>query len=121
MHFGDLSRPKRIGIIGGGVSGMMTAWLLQHDHEVTLFERDPALGGHVQTLPVEVGGERVSAELGPRFFFDASYPYFLALLQLLDIPLRWCEAHIAYTDTAHHHTVVLPPRSPAQVWSLLRS
>jgi uncharacterized protein len=121
MYSGNLSRPKRIGIIGGGVSGMTTAWLLQHDHEVTLFERAPSLGGHVETRSVTQGGETVHAELGPRFFFDVSYPYFLALLRILDVPLRWCDAQIAYTDSARHHTVVLPPRSPAQVWSLLRS
>jgi len=121
MQSTNLIRPKRIGIIGGGVAGMTTAWLLQHDHEVTLFERAEALGGHVQTLPVDLDGETVHAEIGPRFFFDSSYPYFLGLLRVLDLPLRWCDAHISYTDAARQQTVVLPPRSPGQIWSLLRS
>ena len=30
----------RIGIIGGGAAGLATAWLLERDHEVTLFEKD---------------------------------------------------------------------------------
>jgi predicted NAD/FAD-binding protein len=110
----------RIGIIGAGVSGMTAAWLLQHDHRVTLFERAPQLGGHVQTLPVVVGGDTVHAELGTRFFFDASYPYFLALLRLLAVPLRWTGTSISFTDVADGRTVVLPPRSPRHVASLLR-
>ena len=48
----------RIGIIGAGVSGMTAAWILQHDHEVTLFDRAPRLGGHVETAPVTIEGGR---------------------------------------------------------------
>lgn len=41
----------RIAIIGGGASGMVTAYLLdKQGHDVTVFERRSALGGHIQTL-----------------------------------------------------------------------
>lgn len=111
----------RIAIIGGGVSGMATAWFLQHGHEVTLFDRDSHLGGHVLTCPVLIGNSRVHAETGPRFFFDVSFPYFLALLRLLDLRLTWCEARIAFFNRERRHTLVLPPRSLRQVFALLRS
>ncbi len=111
----------RIGIIGAGVSGMTAAWLLQHDHRVTLIEKAPRLGGHVETVPVAVEGHTVHAELGPRFFFDTAYPYFLALLRLLAIPIGWSDARVSFTEVALGHTTVLPPRSPRHVASLLRS
>ena len=111
----------RIGIIGAGVSGMTAAWLLQHDHQVTLMDRTPRLGGHVETIPVTAQGHTTYAELGTRFFFDSAYPYFLALLRLLSVPIRWSDAGASFTDVARTHTVVLPPRSPRQVASLLRS
>jgi predicted NAD/FAD-binding protein len=111
----------RIGIIGAGVSGMTAAWLLQHDHEVTLIEKAPRLGGHVETVPVVVEGRTVHAELGPRFFFDTAYPYFLALLRLLAVSLRWSDARVSFTEVARGQTIVLPPRSPRHVASLLRS
>ena len=82
----------RIGIIGAGGSGMTAAWLLQHDHHVTLIDKAPRLGGHVETVPVVTSGHTVHAELGPRFFFDTAYPYFLALLRLLSVPIRWNDA-----------------------------
>jgi predicted NAD/FAD-binding protein len=110
----------RIGIIGAGVSGMTAAWLLQHDHQVTLLDGAPWLGGHVQTLPVVVGGDTVHAELGTRFFFDASYPHFVALLRLLAVPLRWTDTSFSFTDVARGRTVVLPPRSLRHLASLLR-
>jgi predicted NAD/FAD-binding protein len=111
----------RIGIIGAGVSGMTAAWLLQHDHRVTLMEKAPRLGGHVETIPIVVGEHTVHAELGPRFFFDSAYPYFLALLRLLAVPIRWHDAQASFTDVGRGHTVVLPPRSLRHVASLLSS
>jgi len=111
----------RIGIIGAGVSGMTAAWLLQHDHHVTLIDKDPRLGGHVETIPVEIGSETVHAELGPRFFFDSAYPYFLALLRVLEVPIRWGELIVSFTDVSQGNTIVLPPRSLRQVAALVRS
>src|SRR5512139_3236405 len=111
----------RIGIIGGGVSGMTAAWLLQRDHRVTLIEKAPRLGGHVETLPVVVGDETVHAELGPRFFFDTAYPYFLALLRLLQVPIRWSDGRVSFTDVREARAVVLPPRSLRHVSSLVHS
>lgn len=111
----------RIGIIGAGVSGMTAAWLLQHDHQVTLMDRADRLGGHIETLCVDVGGRSVHAELGPRFFFDSAYPHFLALLRVLRVPIRWCDFIVSFTDTVQSHTVVLPPRNLRHAAALLQS
>jgi hypothetical protein len=121
-----LTHPRaRIGILGGGVSGMAAAWMLQDDHDVTLLERESRLGGHVETVPVEAAGRTVHAELGTRFFFDPSYPYFLALLRVLGVPTRWTDATVSITDVASARTVFLPPslppRSASHVTSLVRS
>ncbi len=115
------TRPLRIGIIGAGVSGIAAAWLLQEDHTVTLFEQDSRLGGHAESIAVAVEGRTVVAEVGPRFFFDPSYPYFLGLLRLLEVPIRWNDAVVSVTEVARAHTVVLPPRSATHLVSLLRS
>src|ERR1700733_9886194 len=113
--------PLRIGIIGGGASGMAAAWLLQHDPPVPLLEKETRLGGHAETVPVVVGESTVHAEIGPRFFFNPSYPYFLGLLRLLAVPIRWNDALVSITDVPGGRTLVLPPRSARHVGSLLRS
>ncbi|HEY2513828.1 MAG TPA: FAD-dependent oxidoreductase [Polyangiaceae bacterium] len=113
--------PQRVGIIGAGVSGMAAAWMLEDDHQVTLFDKETRLGGHAETVAVVVGERTIYGELGPRFFFDPSYPYFLGLLRLLGVPIRWNDARVSVTEVASGHTVVLPPRSPRHVLSLLRS
>ncbi len=36
---------RKIAIVGGGISGLATAYLLAEKHDVTLFEAEPTLGG----------------------------------------------------------------------------
>lgn len=43
----------RIAIIGSGISGLVCAWKLGRDHEVTLYEANDYLGGHTHTHTVE--------------------------------------------------------------------
>ncbi len=51
-----MSRPRRIGILGGGIAGVTAAWQLaqldraQGGIETTLFEASPRLGGTVETV-----------------------------------------------------------------------
>ncbi|UCF48873.1 MAG: FAD-dependent oxidoreductase, partial [Myxococcales bacterium] len=39
----------KIAIVGTGISGMVAAWLLQREHDVTVFEARDRLGGHTNT------------------------------------------------------------------------
>ena len=57
----------RVAIVGGGASGLSAAWSLDPVHEVTLFEREPILGGHIRTL----GGNVACGRLPPGVHLDA--------------------------------------------------
>ena len=52
-----MTEPKRIAIIGSGISGLTCAWLLKDRYEVVLFEADSRLGGHTNTVDLERNGE----------------------------------------------------------------
>ena len=46
----------RIAIVGTGISGMVAAYLLCQDHDVVVFEANDYIGGHTNTIDVEVNG-----------------------------------------------------------------
>ena len=68
------SRKLKVGIIGGGAAGLTTAWLLDHDCDVTLFEKQARLGGHVDTVHVDIQGEQIPIDAGFEFFQTPCFP-----------------------------------------------
>ncbi len=54
----------RIAIIGSGIAGLASAWWLDGEHEVTLFEANDYLGGHTHTHDVQVDGTRMAVDTG---------------------------------------------------------
>lgn len=81
----------RIAIIGGGASGMISAYLLdQQGHEVTVYERQNVLGGHIRTLNQNVSPQMDCAEpleMGV-LEFSAEFKNFRRLMEELDVPLE---------------------------------
>ncbi len=82
----------RVAIIGGGASGMITAYLLnKKGYHVTVFERQPILGGHIRTLNKNVISDKFTQgqflEAGviefPNVFFN-----FLNLMKELNMELE---------------------------------
>lgn len=82
----------RIAVIGGGASGMATAYLLdKQGHHVTVFERQPILGGHIRTLNKNVKPNQSECseilESGV-LEFPTAFKDFIALMQELEVELE---------------------------------
>jgi uncharacterized protein len=82
----------RIAIIGGGASGMVTAYLLdQQGHEVTVMERQPILGGHIRTLNKNIKPNLSDCheilESGV-LEFPTAFTEFISLMQELEVELE---------------------------------
>ena len=73
----------RIAVIGSGISGLVSAWLLARAHEVTLFEANNYFGGHTHTHELSVGGEHYAVDTG----FIVHNPQHYPLLTLLFLEL----------------------------------
>ncbi len=78
----------KIAVIGAGVSGMTAAYRLGRQHEVVLFEANNYLGGHVNTVDVELDGEHHAIDTGFIVFNDRTYPHFVAMLDELGVRSR---------------------------------
>lgn len=98
-----------IGIIGAGASGLVTAWLLEQDYKVTLFEKENYVGGHVSTVPITIAGKEWHIEAGAEFFSDMMFPEFNKLLAILKVPVRQYPLTYTFYNTVSNHTLVLPP------------
>jgi len=79
------SAPRRIAVIGAGISGMAAAWMLAPGHHVTLFEAGPRLGGHARTVLAGKRGDQ-PVDTGFIVFNHANYPNLTAMFQALDVP-----------------------------------
>lgn len=75
----------KIGIIGAGIAGLSTAWMLDEEHSVTLFERKDYLGGHAHTFYFKKDGVDLYVDSGASFYSPSTYPLFCRLLDLLEI------------------------------------
>ena len=75
----------RIAVVGSGIAGLASAWLLSREHEVTLFEANDYLGGHTHTHDVEVGGRRYAVDTGFIVFNSPHYPLLHKLFDELGV------------------------------------
>ncbi|MGJ8547779.1 MAG: NAD(P)/FAD-dependent oxidoreductase [Sulfitobacter sp.] len=80
------TRPQRIAIIGGGISGLAAAHLLSPQHAVTLLEAAPRLGGHARTVMAGRNGDQ-PVDTGFIVFNYANYPHLTRMFQDLDVPV----------------------------------
>ena len=100
----------KVGIVGGGAAGLTTAWLLDREHDVTLFERDARLGGHAHTIEIEVDGRRLAVDAGFQFFAPgAAYAAFNRLLDALGVARVSSAASLTVYDTRRQRPVAMPP------------
>ena len=75
----------RLAIVGTGVAGLVSAYLLHRRHDVTVFEAADYPGGHINTVDVQVGGRDFAVDTGFIVFNDTTYPGFCRLLDRLDV------------------------------------
>lgn len=75
----------KIAVIGSGIAGMASAWLLGREHQVTLFEAGSRLGGHTHTHRVPLRGTTYEVDSGFIVMNAAHYPLFSRFLRELGV------------------------------------
>ncbi len=90
---------KNIAIIGSGISGLTTAYLLAKKHKVTVFEKSAHIGGHTATVDVEVDNKSYAIDTGFIVFNNKTYPNFLALLDEIGVGKQEAEMSFSVHNT----------------------
>ncbi|HEX7416506.1 MAG TPA: FAD-dependent oxidoreductase, partial [Steroidobacteraceae bacterium] len=75
----------RVAVVGAGIAGLVAAYRLYRDHEVTVFEASDYAGGHTHTVDIERHGRQYAIDTGFIVFNDWTYPNFIALLSELGV------------------------------------
>ena len=78
--------PRKIAVVGAGISGMGAAHMLARDHQVVLFEAETRLGGHARTAMAGPNRD-TPVDTGFIVFNYANYPHLTALFDDLDVPV----------------------------------
>ncbi|MEK9724750.1 MAG: FAD-dependent oxidoreductase [Rhodospirillaceae bacterium] len=88
-------RRIRIAIVGTGIAGMSAAWLLDQGHDITVYEGNPWIGGHSNTVDAESGGATVPVDTGFIVYNERNYPNLTALFAHLGVPTKPSEMSFA--------------------------
>ncbi len=86
-----------IAVVGGGISGILTAYLLQQKHRVTLWEKNDYTGGHTNTVVISSGPDQgLPIDTGFIVFNQKTYPVFIAFLQQLGVDFHQTDMSFSY-------------------------
>jgi predicted NAD/FAD-binding protein len=83
----ECGRPS-VAVIGAGISGLTAAYVLRQTHRVTLFEREPRLGGHAHTHDVPTRSGSMPVDSGFIVLNDRTYPLLNRLFAELGVATR---------------------------------
>ena len=126
-------RPKKIAVIGGGISGLGAAYILSNTYQVTLFEAENRLGGHARTVFAGKNGNQ-AVDTGFIVFNYPNYPELSQLFSELHVPIA--ESNMSFGASLKDGTIeyalrnfdaifaqrknVLNPRFVKMVWDINR-
>lgn len=88
----------RIAVIGAGVAGLGAAWALSPTHDVTLFEKQPRLGGHANTVTINYDGRAIDVDTGFIVYNEPNYPNLVQLLAHLGVETVASDMSFAVSD-----------------------
>lgn len=92
----------KIAIIGGGISGLGSAYLLSSKHHVDLYEKESRLGGHARTTMVSDGDRTFGVDTGFLVFNYPTYPLLTKLFERLAVKIENSDMSFGFWDTLNN-------------------
>ncbi len=88
----------KIAIVGSGISGIYAAHYLDKQHEVTLYEANPYLGGHTDTHHLVLEGRQFAVDTGFIVFNEHNYLHFCRFLEELNVSSKPSDMTFSVSD-----------------------
>ena len=107
---------EKIAVVGLGAAGLTTAYLLQCNYDLTLYEKNDFLGGHACTIIVkDTDGVNIPLDVGFMVFNNVTYPTLHKLLsQLEGVEIGDSEMSFSYSsdiDSTLQYTINWNPNN----------
>lgn len=93
-----IEKRLKIAVIGAGISGLGTAYLLSKKHDVDVFEKENRLGGHARTTQINENGKEFGVDTGFLVFNHQTYPLLTKLFKELDVKIENSDMSFAFWD-----------------------
>ena len=88
----------KIAIVGSGIAGLTSSYLLNRKHDISVFEAADWIGGHTHTVDVNLAGRDYAIDTGFIVFNDWTYPNFIKLLGQLGVGFKPTEMSFSVHD-----------------------
>ncbi len=88
----------KIAIIGSGISGLASSWLLSREHDITLYEKSDYLGGHANTVDITYDDNKIAVDTGFIVFNFRTYPNLKAFFELLNVEIEKSDMSFGMKD-----------------------
>lgn len=88
----------RIAIVGAGIAGLVAAHRLHPEHDVTVYEASHHVGGHTNTVRVDLADETHWVDTGFIVHNDRNYPRFESLLGELGVATQPSRMSFSVSD-----------------------
>jgi uncharacterized protein len=93
----------KLAIVGTGVSGLVCARQLHRHHDVAVFEAADRIGGHSNTVRVDLDDETHHVDTGFIVYNERNYPRFTRLLDELKVPTQPSEMSFSVRNERTGH------------------
>ena len=105
----------RIAIIGSGISGLTAAYLLHKDHQLIIYEQNNYIGGHSNTVDVQLQEKIYPVDTGFIVFNEKTYPNFVKLLKKLGV--IWKKSDMSFSVSCQKTKLEYSPSSLGKIFA----
>ena len=88
----------KIAVLGAGISGLGSAYILSSKYEVDVYEKENRLGGHARTTMINDENKTFGVDTGFLVFNEPTYPLLTKLFKQLDVKIENSDMSFAFWD-----------------------